>query len=85
MALSYSIKDTAVTPAVAPTIAPTVTPLLSLVLISVVASRGRIRVTVFFGDCQAHVSSSSEGCVTLHKRVNMEAYEPIILALSDRN
>ena len=31
---------------------------------TVVASRGIIRVTVTIGDCQALVSSSSEGCST---------------------
>ena len=74
MDLSYFINATAVTPAVAPDIAPAVTPLLSLGLLSVVASRGRIRVTVSIGDCQARVSSSSEGCSTSQKTVKVEAY-----------
>ena len=42
------------------TVTPAVTPLLllmSLGLFTVVASRGRIRVTVAIGDCQAHMSS----------------------------
>ena len=46
-------------------------PLMSL---TVVASRGRIRVTVFIGNCQACVSSSSEGYSTLRKIVKVEAY-----------
>ena len=54
----------AFTAAVALAIAPAVTPLLLLVLLTVVASRVRIRVTVSIGDCQARVSSSSEGCST---------------------
>ena len=64
----------AVTPDVAPAIAPAVTPLLSLGLFTVVASICRIRVTVFIGDCQACVSSSSERCFTLQKTVKVEAY-----------
>ena len=40
----------------------------------VVASRGIIRVTVTIGDCQACVSSSSEGCSTWQKTVKVEAY-----------
>ena len=53
----------------------TVSLLLSLLLsLTVVASRGRIRVTVFIGDCQARVSSSSEGCPTSQKTVKVEAY-----------
>ena len=49
--------------------------LLSLLLsLTVVASRGRIRVTVFIGDCQARVSSSSEGCSTSQKTVKLESY-----------
>ena len=48
-----------------PDIAPDVIPLLLLGLILVVVSRGRIRVTFSIGDCQARVSSSSEGCSTL--------------------
>ena len=63
MALSYSINAPDANPDVAPAIAPAVNPLLSLGLISVVASRGRIRVTVSIGDCQARLSSSSEGCL----------------------
>ena len=60
----------AVTPGVA-----TVSLLLSLLLsLTVVASRGRIKVTVFISDCQARVSSSSEGCSTSHKTVKLEAY-----------
>ena len=38
---------------------------------TVVASRGIIRVTVTIGDCQALVSSSSEGCSTLQKTVKV--------------
>ena len=50
----------------------TVSLLLSLLLsITPVASRGRIRVTVFIGDCQACVSSSSEGCSTSQKKVKV--------------
>ena len=56
--------DPAVTPDVAPDISPAVTPLLLLVLFTVVASRGRIRVTVDISDFWARVSSSSEGCST---------------------
>ena len=55
VALSYYINATDVTPSVAPAIALAVTPLLLLGLISVVASRGRIRVTVSIGDCQVCV------------------------------
>ena len=40
----------------------------------VVASRGIIRVTVTIGDCQARVSSSSEGCSTSQKTVKVETY-----------
>ena len=40
----------------------------------VVASRGIIRVTVTIGDCQARVSSSSEGCSTSQKKVEVETY-----------
>ena len=54
----------AVTAVVAPDIDPADIPLLSLGLLTVVASRGRIKVTVSIGDCQARVSSSSEGCST---------------------
>ena len=38
---------------------------------TVVASRGIIRVTVTIGDCQALVSSSSEGCLTSQKTVKV--------------
>ena len=65
---------TAVTPDIAPSIAPSVTPLLLLGLFTVEASRGRIWVTVFIGDCQARVSSPSEGCLTSQKAVKVEAY-----------
>ena len=41
---------------------------------TVVPSRGIIRVTVTIGDCQARVSSSSEGCWTLQKTVKVESY-----------
>ena len=65
-------------PSGAPAVASAVTTLsllLSCLLsLTVSASRGRIRVTVFIGDCQARVSSSSEGCSTLHKIVKLEAY-----------
>ena len=64
----------AVTDAIAPAIAPAVTPLLLLGFLTVIASRGRIRVTVSIGECQARVSSSSEGCSTLLKTVKVEAY-----------
>ena len=74
MDISYYINAPAVTPAVAPAIAPAVTPLLLLVLFTVVASIGRIRVMVSIGDCQACVSSSSEACSTLLKTVKVEAY-----------
>ena len=70
MALSQFINAPAVTPA----IAPIVTALLTLGLFTVVASRGKIKVTVFIGDWQVRVSSSSEGCSTLQKTVNVEAY-----------
>ena len=62
MALAYSLNATDVAPSAAPDIAPAVTPLLLLGLILVVASRGRIRVTVSISDCQVHVFSLSEGC-----------------------
>ena len=39
--------------------------------ITVVASRGIIRVTVTIGDCQALVSSSSEGSLTSQKTVKV--------------
>ena len=82
MDISYSINAPAVTPAVTPAIAPAINPdiapdvipLLSLGLILVVVSRGRIRVTFFICDCQARVSSSSEGCSTSQKTVKVEAY-----------
>ena len=41
--------------------------------ITVVASRGIIRVMVTIGDCQARVSYSSEGCSTWQKTVKVEA------------
>ena len=41
---------------------------------TVVASRGIIRVTVIIGDCQARVSSSSEGCSASQKTVKVETY-----------
>ena len=41
---------------------------------TVVTSRGTIRVTVTIGDCQARVSSSSEGCSTSQKTVKVETY-----------
>ena len=72
--LSKSINAPVVTPDVVPATAPAVTPLLSLGLFMVVASRGRIWVTVFICDFQARVSSSSEGCSTLQKTVKVEAY-----------
>ena len=74
MALSQSINVPDFTPAVAPAIAPTVTPLLLLGLFTAVASRGRIRLTVFISDFQARVSSSLEGCSTLQKTVKVESY-----------
>ena len=40
----------------------------------VVASRGIIKVTVTISDYQARVSSSSEGCSTLQKTVQVETY-----------
>ena len=43
---------------------------------TVVTSRGIIKVTVTIGDCQARVSSSSEGCSTLQRTVKVESYEP---------
>ena len=43
---------------------------------TVVASRGIIRVKVTISDCQARVSSSSEGCSTSHKTVKVETYQP---------
>ena len=64
----------AVTTAIAPAIAPAVTPLLLLEFLTVVSSRGRIRVTFFIGDWQVRVSSSSEGCLTSQKTVKVEAY-----------
>ena len=50
--------------AVDPAVAPAVTPLLLLGLFTVVASRGRIRVTVSISDCWALWSSYLEGCST---------------------
>ena len=41
---------------------------------TVVTSRGIIRATATIGDCQERVSSSSEGCSTLQKTVEMETY-----------
>ena len=41
---------------------------------TVVTSRGIIRITVTIGDCQARVSSSSEGCSTWQKKVKVETY-----------
>ena len=41
---------------------------------TVVASKVIIRVTVTIGDCQALVSSSSEGCSTSQKTVKVETY-----------
>ena len=74
MDLSYSINNTAVTPAVAPAIALAVTPLMLLGLISVVSLRGRIRVMVYISECQVRVSSASEGFSTSQKTVKVEAY-----------
>ena len=59
--LSYAINAINISDAISPAIAPAVTPLLSLGFISVVTLRGRIRVMVSIGDCQARVSSYSEG------------------------
>ena len=70
MALSQHINA----PDVTPNIAPIVTALMTLGLFMVVASRGRINVTVFIGECQARVSFSSEGCLTSQKTVKVEAY-----------
>ena len=70
MALSQSINA----PAVTPDIDPAFTPLLSLLLFTVVDSRGRIKVTVSVGDCQARVSSSSEECLTSQETVKVKAY-----------
>ena len=69
MDISYYINA----PDVAPAIAPIVTPLLLFGFFTVVASRGRIKVTVFIGDWQARVSSSSEGCSTSQKTFKVEA------------
>ena len=52
----------------------TVTSAIDWKVHTVVTSRGIIRVTVTIGDCQARVSSSSEGCPTLQKTVKMENY-----------
>ena len=41
---------------------------------TVVASRAIIRVMVTIGDCQARVSSSSEGCSTSQKTIKVETY-----------
>ena len=41
---------------------------------AVVTSRSIIRVTMTIGDCQARVSSSSEGCLTSEKVVKVETY-----------
>ena len=41
---------------------------------TVFASRGIIRVTVTISECQARVSSSSEGCSTSQKTVKMGTY-----------
>ena len=62
------------TAAVTPAVTPAVTALLSLRFFTFVASRGRIMVTVFIGDCQARVSSSLQGCSTLQKTVKVESY-----------
>ena len=70
VALSQSINAFVVTPA----IASIVTALLTLGLFTVVASIGRIKVTVFISDYQVHVYSSSEGCLTSQKTVKVEAY-----------
>ena len=70
VALSQSINA----PTVTPDIASIIIALPTLGLFAVVASRGRIKVTVFIGDCQARVSSSSEGCSTSQKKVKVEAY-----------
>ena len=60
--------------AVAPAVATVLLLLLLLLSLTVVDSRGRIRVTVFIGDCQARVSSSSEGCSTSQKTFKVETY-----------
>ena len=59
---------------VAPAVATVSLVILLLLSLTVVPSRGRIRVTVFIGDCQACVSSSSEGCLTLQKTVKVGTY-----------
>ena len=75
MALSYFINTIAVTNAIAPAISLGVTPLLSFGLFTVVASRGRIRVKVSIGDCQARVSLFFRwACLTLLNTVKVEAY-----------
>ena len=74
VAISYSFNAPSVTRDIAPAIAHAFTPQLLLGFFTVVSSRGRIRVTVFIGDCPVHVSSSSEGCSTSLKAVKMEAY-----------
>ena len=63
--MSVALFYPAVTPDIFPDIDHAVTPLISFGLSTLVASRGRIWVTVSIGDCQACVSSSSEGCSTL--------------------
>ena len=70
MAISQSINA----PVVAPAIAPIVTALLTIGLFTVVASRARIKVTFFIGDCQARVSPYSEGCSTSQKTDKEETY-----------
>ena len=52
----------------------TVTSAVNRKVHAVFPSRGIIRVTVTIGDCQARVSSSSEGCSTLQKTVKVESY-----------
>ena len=74
MALYYFIDAPTVTPAIARAIAPAVTPLMLRGLFMVVASRDKIRVTVFIGVYQARVSSSSEVCLNLKKTVKVESY-----------
>ena len=69
--------------AVAPYVATVSLLILLLLSLTFVASRCRIRVTVFIGDCQVRVSSSSEGCSTLQKTVKLETYKPSIIALSN--
>ena len=52
----------------------TVASAINMKVHTVVPSRGIIRVTVTIGDCQARVSSSSEGCSTLQKTIKVESY-----------